>query len=62
MGKREQIQSEIENIRKNISSSLEVFHAGNLRGPSDIKIINQMINDFEERLVNKICFLKYFHL
>ena len=62
MGRREQIQSEIENIRKNISSRLELFDAGKLRGPSDIKIINQLINDFEERLVNKICFLKYFYI
>jgi hypothetical protein len=53
MGKREEIQSEIENIRKNISSRLEVFDAGNLRGSSDRKIINLMINDFEERFVTK---------
>ena len=59
MGRREHIQSEIENIRKNISSRLEMFDAGNLRGSSDIKIINQMINDFEERFVNKMYFLKF---
>ena len=52
MGRRESLQYDIENIRQNISSRLEHIDDGNHRGASEVEIIKEMINDFEERFVS----------
>ena len=49
MEMRDQLISEIEDLRKDISSRLELVDAGKLRQPNELSRTENMIDDFTEK-------------
>ena len=49
MAKREQLITEIENLRKHISARLEMIDGGKLQGTREFELTEQMIDNFTER-------------
>ena len=49
MAKREQIRSEIENLRQNITSRLEIVENEDLQGSNNIELTMKLIEQFEKR-------------
>ena len=46
---RENLISEIENLRKNISTRLEMLDSGKLREPKEIEFTQQLIEKFTNK-------------